>query len=105
MLWGELAGGGERGQEGKAEAHALLFREGDEFDVEGQRGGAQLFNRGEAEEDAEWAVEGAGVGDGVDVGEEDESGCVIVGGTADGAKVADVVDADIETCLPHPPCE
>ena len=103
VVCGELAGGGERGEERKAEAHALLFRECDQFDVEGQRGGAELFDRREAEEDAERAVEGAGIGYGVDVGEKDERVCVAEGGKAGGAEVADVVDAGLETCLPHPP--
>ncbi len=52
VFGGELAGGGERGEEGEAEADAFLFGEGDELDVEGERGGAELLDGGEGEEDA-----------------------------------------------------
>ncbi len=76
MLGRELAGGGQRGEKGKAEANALFFREGDELDVEGQRCGAELLDGSEAEQNAQRAVEGSGVEDGVDVREEDEGGCV-----------------------------
>jgi hypothetical protein len=40
VVGSELAGGGERGEEGEAEADAFFFGEGDELDVEGERRGA-----------------------------------------------------------------
>ena len=102
---GELADGGEGGEEGEAEADAFFFGEGNEFDVKGEGCGAEFFKDGEAEEDAEGAVEGAGVGDGVDVGEEEEGGGVVVSGAACGAEVTGVVRAGVEACLADPPLE
>ncbi len=101
----ELAGDRERGEKREAEAHALFFGEGDEFDVEGQRRLVQFFEGGEREDDAERAVEGAGVGDGVDVREEDERGRVRFGSWANGAEVAGVVGAGFESGLAQPPGE
>ena len=90
----EAAGDCTASDEGEAEANAFFFREGDDFKREGQTEGAGGFDELKRENDAEHAVEGSGVGDGVDVGAENEALAGYVGRSEEAAQVADGVDGD-----------
>jgi len=78
----EFADGREAAEEGFGEAHAFFFREADDLEVVGHslpccaRLLGHLLREGDAHDDAEYTVEGAGIGDGVEVRADEQAGGV-----------------------------
>ncbi len=98
----EGAGEGAGAEIGGGEADAFLFGEADDVDREGEAFAGELFDDGEAEHDSQNSVVFAGVGDGVEMGADEEDGGVgrHAGVMAD--EVADGVDADGHAGGGHP---
>ena len=98
----ELADECEASQKWFVEAHAFFFGEADDFDGERKMLAAQLLDYSDAEHNAEDAVEGAGVGDGVEVGADEKAWGVRRETGPDAAQIAHGVDAHRHSCGLHP---
>ena len=97
-----VPGDGLGAEQGGAEARALLVAEADQLQGEGGLDVVQPLGHGDRHDDPQHPVVGAGVGDGVEVGAEEQRGQSGFAALASAAHVAGGVDPGAQTGVGHP---